>query len=112
MRTPTNPTPENPDEGDRLPRPQGLPLRKRQGPELQAPTDALVRITRSAICGSDLHLWHGLPAPESGFAVGHEFVGVIEEAGAGVQGLNRGAPSSSPAQPSSLGTGVGSVWWA
>lgn len=80
-------------------------------PELQAPTDALVRITRSAICGSDLHLWHGLPAPESGFAVGHEFVGVIEEAGAGVQSFNRGAPSSSPAQPSSPGTGVGSVWW-
>jgi threonine dehydrogenase-like Zn-dependent dehydrogenase len=51
-------------------------------PVLEAPSDALVRVTRSAICGSDLHLWNGLPVPDRGFPVGHEFVGVVEEAGA------------------------------
>lgn len=59
-------------------------------PKLLADTDVLVRVTRSAICGSDLHLWHGLPAPDRGFAVGHEFVGVVEESGPGVRSVRRG----------------------
>jgi 2-desacetyl-2-hydroxyethyl bacteriochlorophyllide A dehydrogenase len=59
-------------------------------PVLEAPSDVLVRVTRSAICGSDLHLWNGLPVPDRGFPVGHEFVGVVEEAGAAVQTLRRG----------------------
>jgi len=59
-------------------------------PKLLADTDVLVRVTRTAICGSDLHLWHGFPAPDVGFAVGHEFVGVVEEAGSGVRGVRRG----------------------
>ncbi|UCE87232.1 MAG: alcohol dehydrogenase catalytic domain-containing protein [Deltaproteobacteria bacterium] len=59
-------------------------------PALESPGDALVRVTRSAICGSDLHLWNGLPIPDRGFAVGHEFVGVVEAVGAGVQSVRRG----------------------
>jgi 2-desacetyl-2-hydroxyethyl bacteriochlorophyllide A dehydrogenase len=54
-------------------------------PKLQAPEDAIVRVTRAAICGSDLHLYHGLPVPDVGFAVGHEFVGVVEEVGPAVR---------------------------
>ncbi|HVP30440.1 MAG TPA: alcohol dehydrogenase catalytic domain-containing protein [Myxococcota bacterium] len=58
--------------------------------KLLADTDALVRVTRTAICGSDLHLWHGFPVPDVGFAVGHEFVGVVEDVGSSVRGLRRG----------------------
>lgn len=59
---------------------------------LRDATDALVRVTRTAICGSDLHLWHGagLPIGENGFTVGHEFVGVVEDVGAGVHGIRKG----------------------
>ena len=57
---------------------------------LAEPGDAVVRITRSAICGSDLHLWHGAVPAEPGFAVGHEFVGVVEEIGPDVRGVQRG----------------------
>ena len=59
-------------------------------PALRAPGDALVRVTRTAICGSDLHLLHGLPVPDRGFAVGHEFVGVVEDVGAAVGRVRRG----------------------
>lgn len=58
---------------------------------LHADTDVLVRVTRTAICGSDLHLWHGgMPVPETGFAVGHEVVGVVEDVGRAVRTLRKG----------------------
>ena len=60
-------------------------------PKLSAQTDAIVRVERAAICGSDLHLWHGgSMTGEAGFAVGHEFLGVIEDVGDAVQGFKRG----------------------
>lgn len=59
-------------------------------PKLEADTDAILRVTRSAICGSDLHLWHGAMPREPGFAVGHEFLGSVEEVGAGVRGVKKG----------------------
>jgi len=59
-------------------------------PVLRGGADAIVRVTRCAICGSDLHLWHGFPAQGQGFAVGHEFVGVVEEVGPGVRTVKRG----------------------
>ena len=60
-------------------------------PKLIADTDAIVRVERAAICGSDLHLWHGgSMMGEAGFAVGHEFLGVVEDVGSAVQGFKRG----------------------
>jgi threonine dehydrogenase-like Zn-dependent dehydrogenase len=53
-------------------------------PKLEEPGDAVVRITRSAICGSDLHLLHGKAPMEPGEPLGHEAVGVIEAVGDGV----------------------------
>ena len=60
-------------------------------PKLLADSDAIVRVERAAICGSDLHLWHGgSMTGEDGFAVGHEFLGVIDDVGGAVQGFKRG----------------------
>lgn len=60
-------------------------------PEIQHPSDAIVRVTRSCICGSDLHLYHGLvPDTRVGTTFGHEFIGIVEEVGADVQNLKVG----------------------
>lgn len=51
-------------------------------PKLQASTDAIVRVTTSALCGSDMHIYHGkIPNVPDGWIVGHEFCGVIEDVG-------------------------------
>ncbi|MGH0029651.1 MAG: zinc-binding dehydrogenase [Myxococcota bacterium] len=52
--------------------------------------DAVVRIERTAICGSDLHFYHGEPLPVTGFTLGHEFLGVVEDVGASVERFRRG----------------------
>lgn len=60
-------------------------------PEIEHPQDAIVRVTRSCICGSDLHLYHGLvPDTRVGMTFGHEFTGIVEEVGEQVQNLKRG----------------------
>ncbi len=60
-------------------------------PEIMHPSDAIVRVTRSCICGSDLHLYHGLvPDTRVGMTFGHEFTGVVEEVGPSVQNLKVG----------------------
>ncbi|MGW4792930.1 zinc-binding dehydrogenase [Nonomuraea sp. NPDC004297] len=67
-------------------------------PVLRLPTDAIVRIVRSCVCGSDLHPYRSMPTSVSasgpasgpGVPMGHEFIGVIEELGAEVSGLRRG----------------------
>lgn len=65
--------------------------RNRPDPEILHPYDAIVRVTRSCICGSDLHLYHGLvPDTRVGATFGHEFTGVVEEVGSGVQKLKAG----------------------
>ena len=60
-------------------------------PRIEHPGDAIVRVTRSCICGSDLHLYHGLvPDTRVGSIFGHEFTGIVEEVGADVQHLKPG----------------------
>lgn len=59
-------------------------------PTLREPADALVRVTRTSICGSDLHLYHGPELPFRGFAVGHEGLGLVEETGPAVERLRPG----------------------
>jgi threonine dehydrogenase-like Zn-dependent dehydrogenase len=59
-------------------------------PTLQAPTDAVVRVLRSCVCGSDLHPYHSMPASEQGQPMGHEFVGVVEQVGAEVTRVKAG----------------------
>src|SRR5215831_13347647 len=59
-------------------------------PIVKSPTDAIVRITRAAICGSDLHSYHGNQQVVPGFVLGHEGVGVVEEVGKAVSHLKKG----------------------
>jgi threonine dehydrogenase-like Zn-dependent dehydrogenase len=60
-------------------------------PTLLNPHDAIIKITRTAICGSDLHLYDGfIPTMEAGDILGHEFMGLVEEVGKDVTNLKRG----------------------
>lgn len=60
-------------------------------PEIKHPEDAIVRVLRSCICGSDLHLYHGLvPDTRVGMTFGHEFIGEIVEVGSEVQKVKVG----------------------
>ena len=60
-------------------------------PQLINPRDAIIRVTSTAICGSDLHLYHGLiPSMQKGDILGHEFMGEVMEVGEQVQNLKPG----------------------
>lgn len=59
-------------------------------PIISEPTDAIVRVVRACVCGSDLHPYHSMPASEQGTPMGHELIGVVEEIGAAVTSLERG----------------------
>ncbi len=61
-------------------------------PEIADPTDVVVRITTSAVCGSDLHQYHGRGGGlvERGAVMGHEFMGIVEELGSAVKAVRAG----------------------
>jgi len=60
-------------------------------PKIEQATDAIVRITASAICGTDLHIVRGtLTGMEPGTVLGHEAVGIVEETGRDVRNLKAG----------------------
>ncbi len=59
-------------------------------PTIEQPGDAIVKITTSAICGSDLHPYHGRVGVGDVFPIGHEFVGIVEAVGPDVRGVRPG----------------------
>src|SRR5438132_4961979 len=59
-------------------------------PKIEEPRDAILRVTSTAICGSDLHIYNGLFPQLRRMVLGHEFMGVVEEVGAGVGNLRPG----------------------
>lgn len=65
-------------------------------PRILDPNDALVRVTSTAICGSDLHMYEGRTAAEAGIVFGHENMGIVEEVGPGVAGVKPGDRVSMP----------------
>lgn len=70
---------------------EGVRLETRPIPEIQEPRDAIVRVTRSTICTSDLHILHGaVPQAKPGVVLGHEFVGEVVETGPGLSVLKPG----------------------
>jgi threonine dehydrogenase-like Zn-dependent dehydrogenase len=62
-------------------------VEERPEPELIDPTDAIVRVTATGVCGSDLHIYHGRVQIEQGFTIGHEYVGTVLAAGDGVKDI-------------------------
>lgn len=71
--------------------PRRVRLSDKPEPAIQHPRDAIVRVTLSCICGSDLHLYHGLvPDTRIGTTFGHEFCGVVVEVGSEIQALKPG----------------------
>jgi threonine dehydrogenase-like Zn-dependent dehydrogenase len=65
-------------------------------PVLQEPTDAIVRVLRACVCGTDLHPYRSKPPSAQGAPMGHEFLGVVEEIGSAVSGLRTGDVVVSP----------------
>ncbi|MFG2400193.1 zinc-binding dehydrogenase [Streptomyces lydicus] len=65
-------------------------IENRPDPTIQQPTDAVVRTVLSCVCGSDLWPYKSMPATGTGRPMGHEFLGVVEETGAGVSGVRAG----------------------
>ena len=64
--------------------PGEVAVSERPEPELRAADDAIVRVLASGVCGSDLHIYNGRVPIEAGFTIGHEYVGAVIAAGAGV----------------------------
>ncbi len=59
-------------------------------PKIEEPTDAIVRVTASSICGSDLHIYNGFFPQRKPLVLGHEFMGIVVEVGSGVKKLKVG----------------------
>jgi hypothetical protein len=59
-------------------------------PRIEEPTDAVIRVVRASICGSDLWPYNDLPTSDTGRPMGHEAVGVVEDVGAEVRSIKRG----------------------
>ena len=59
-------------------------------PKIQDPTDAVIKITTTAICGSDLHMYEGRTGAEPGIVFGHENMGIVQEVGPGVTSVKEG----------------------
>src|SRR5258708_6439007 len=71
--------------------PYKVRIEEKDIPPIEHPNDAIVRVELAAICGSDLHLYHGLmPDTRVGHTFGHEFIGVVEEVGSSVENVNVG----------------------
>jgi threonine dehydrogenase-like Zn-dependent dehydrogenase len=71
--------------------PYKVKVRNKPDPQIEHPQDAVLKVTRAAICGSDLHILHGMIADTRvGHTFGHEFTGVVEDVGDQVEGLKVG----------------------
>ncbi|MCP2636456.1 glutathione-dependent formaldehyde dehydrogenase [Microbacterium sp. HD4P20] len=71
--------------------PYKLRVESKPEPKIEHPNDAVVRVELAAICGSDLHLYHGMmPDTRIGHTFGHEFIGTVEQVGGSVQTLTVG----------------------
>ncbi|HSN99012.1 MAG TPA: zinc-dependent alcohol dehydrogenase [Candidatus Nanopelagicales bacterium] len=71
-------------------RPKHVSVDQVDDPRIEHPRDVIVRVTLTAICGSDLHIYNGLIPQLRSMVLGHEFMGVVEEVGPAVRNLKRG----------------------
>ena len=71
-------------------RPGHVEVNEVDDPKIQDPQDIVVRVTSTAICGSDLHIYNGFFPQLKDMVMGHEFMGVVEEAGSDVNDMRKG----------------------
>ncbi|MGY2067616.1 glutathione-independent formaldehyde dehydrogenase [Blastococcus sp. SYSU DS0619] len=76
--------------------PKNVSVEEVPDPSIQSPTDAIIRITTTNICGSDLHMYEGRTSVEEGKVLGHENMGVVEAVGDGVDRIKVGDRVSVP----------------
>jgi S-(hydroxymethyl)glutathione dehydrogenase / alcohol dehydrogenase len=87
--------------------PRDVQIDDKPRPNIQNPEDIILRITSTAICGSDLHLYHGtVPGMQPGQTLGHEFMGIVEEAGPEVHEVQVGDKVIIP-----FNINCGRCWW-
>jgi len=70
--------------------PRQMAVEEGEDPRIEQPGDALLEVTTTAICGSDLHMYEGRTGQEEGAVIGHEIMGVIREVGEGVVSIRPG----------------------
>ncbi|WP_116952884.1 zinc-dependent alcohol dehydrogenase family protein [Jiangella endophytica] len=70
--------------------PGDVRVEERADPAIEEPSDALIRVVAACVCGSDLWPYRGVSAPSRPVPMGHEYVGVVEETGAGVSTVGVG----------------------
>jgi len=71
-------------------KPFTVTIREVEKPKILHPDDIIVKITTTCICGSDLHMYEGRTAAQSGIVFGHENLGIVDEVGTGVTVLKKG----------------------
>jgi len=69
--------------------PHAIEIAERSDPVVAEPTDAVVRVVLACVCGSDLWYYRG-ESPHAIGSIGHEFIGIVEQIGAGVRGISEG----------------------
>lgn len=70
--------------------PGDVRVEQRPDPRIERPTDALIRLTASCVCGSDLWPYRGIEDVEEPAPMGHEYVGIVEEVGSEVRTIRPG----------------------
>ncbi|KAE8229669.1 hypothetical protein CF326_g5358 [Tilletia indica] len=77
--------------------PHKIEVQDRPKPEIQDPSDVIIKTSLAALCGSDLHQYRGHPVlPSYGFIMGHEVIGTVEEVGSAVKSFKKGDNVVSP----------------
>ncbi|MCJ1274454.1 hypothetical protein MMC21_002250 [Puttea exsequens] len=77
-------------------KPYEVALEERPIPKIKDPTDIIVKVIYSALCGSELHVFRGHQPSPTGVIMGHEFTGTVEETGSEVKNFKRGDQVVSP----------------
>ena len=70
--------------------PRDIRVDQRADPEIEQPTDAIIRLAATCVCGSDLWPYRGIEAIDGPAPMGHEYVGVVEETGSDVRTIKPG----------------------